>query len=89
MTTTKPATLDEKTRVPMGIVVAGLVGAMPVIGWFTWLAVTIHDIQSTLQDMRFDIADIRDGATSRSSMEAWVREFKALNPELRVPGLAE
>ena len=87
--TTKPSTISEKTHVPVSLIVAGFVAAMPIIGWFTWLAVTINGIQTTLEAMGEDIAEIRTDGTTRAAVQAWVREFKALNPGLVVPVLAE
>ena len=46
--TDKPATISEKTHVRLSLIVAGVAAVLPVIAWFTWLAVTINDIQGTL-----------------------------------------
>ncbi len=87
--TATPLTITEKTRVPVSLIVGGVAVTMPIIGWFTWLAVTINEIQGTLEAMQQDIAEIRTDGTTRTAMQAWVREFKAMNPEIQVPDLAE
>ena len=85
----KTVTLSEKTRVPLSFIVAGIVAITPAITGFIWMAVTVNDILTTLESMGQDISEIRNDGTTRASVQAWVRELKALNPTLVVPELVE
>ncbi len=85
----KPTTISEKTHVPVSLIFAAISAVMPALALFLWVAVTINDIQGTLEAMGQDIAEIRNDGTTRAAMGSWVRELKALNPDLRVPDLVD
>ena len=87
--TDRPTTISEKTHVPVSLIITGIVALTPAVTGFVWLAVTVNDILTQLESMGEDIAEIRNDGTTRAAMGSWVRELKALNPDLRVPNLVD
>lgn len=72
--------LNEKTKVPLGLVVAAI---MAFIGGALWINNSLNQIRSELALIKFGV----NNTLSSRDMELWIMKLRLENPNLKVPEL--
>lgn len=85
------AVIDRRTLVPMGVMAAVLF----FLGAAIWTSATefysmkhaIQSLQTSVRDLKSEFKLATDSRWKRTDMADWVRQFRELNPTIRMPAV--